>query len=262
MEIQNAQENYSDRNPELTLLEGDCLELMNSIQDNSVDMVLCDLPYGTTCNKWDNRLPFDPLWKEWHRICKNNAAVLLFGQMPFLADVVMSNTKEFRYELVYKKTQATGFLNANRMPLKSHENIAVFYRRLPTYNPQYTYGKPYIRKRKYSQSANYQYYEQITQSVYPDGKRYPIDVIEVSNSGYGKDRGLHPTQKPVSLCEYLIRTYTNPGDTVLDNCMGSGTTGVAAVNTGRNFIGIELNHDYFEMAKKRIEEGLIEHAET
>lgn len=235
------------------LLQGDCLELMKDISDGSVDMVLADLPFGTTCNKWDSVIPLDSLWEQYHRICKPNAAILIFGQPPFSASLMMSNMKELRYEWIYEKTNATGFLNAKKMPLKAHESVLVFYCNLPTYNPQFVKGAPYKRTQGSRNSSNYNSFDRRRNQQY-DGKRYPRDVIRVSN-GWGICKGLHPTPKPVALLEYLIRTYTNEGETVLDNTMGSGSTGVAAVNTGRSFIGMELDPGYFETACKRISEA-------
>ena len=226
---------------------GDCLEIMKDIPDKSIDMILCDLPYGTTRNKWDSIIPLDKLWEQYERIIKENGAIILFSQMPFTAELTHSNLKLFKYEWIWEKDNGTGFLNAKKMPLKIHENILVFYKKLPTYNPQMRTGfKPYKCKQG-RHSTNYGLYEQghITES---NGERYPIDIIE-----FKKDSGLHPTQKPVALLEYLIKTYTNEGDLVLDNCMGSGSTGVACINTNRNFIGIELDEKYFEIAKQRIE---------
>ena len=236
----------------MKLLHGECLELMRDIPDGSVDMVLCDLPYGTTQNRWDTCIPLEPLWEHWHRVCKLNAAVLLFGQMPFTAALVMSNPREFRYEWIYEKTSPSGFLNANKMPMKAHENICVFYRKTPTYNPQFEAGSAYVHKSMTVSSKSYRdgIGECKTES---DGKRYPRDVIKISNPSWGPDKGLHPTQKPVALLEYLIKTYTDPGETVLDNCMGSGSTGAACVNTGRDFIGIEMDPGYFRIARERIE---------
>ena len=230
----------------MTLLQGDCLELMKQVPDKSIDLILCDLPYGTTQNKWDTVIPFDKLWKQYNRIIKDNGAIVLFSQMPFGANLIMSNPKMFRYEWVWEKDNATGFLNAKKMPLKIHENILVFYKHLPTYNPQMRTGfKPYktIQGRH---SSNYGDYEQghITES---NGERYPIDIIK-----FNKENGLHPTQKPVALLEYLVKTYTNEGDTVLDNCMGSGSTGVACKNTNREFIGMELDENYFKIACDRL----------
>ena len=225
---------------------GDCLELMKDIPDKSIDMILCDLPYGTTKNKWDSVIDLNELWTGYERIIKDNGAIVLFSQMPFTAELTHSNLKLFQYEWIWEKDNGTGFLNAKKMPLKIHENILVFYKKLPTYNPQMRTGfKPYKCKQG-RHSTNYGLYEQghITES---NGERYPIDIIE-----FKKDTGLHPTQKPVALLEYLIKTYTNENDLVLDNCMGSGSTGVACVNTNRNFIGIELSEEYYNIAKERI----------
>ena len=234
----------------IDIRQGDCLELMTEIPDTSIDMILCDLPYGTTRNKWDSVIPLNKLWKQYERIIKDNGAIVLFSQMPFSAELVHSNLKLFKYEWIWEKDNGTGFLNAKKMPLKIHENILIFYKKLPIYNPQMRTGfKPYKCKQG-RHSTNYGAYEQghITES---NGERYPIDIIK-----FKKDSGLHPTQKPVALLEYLIKTYTNEGDTVLDNCMGSGSTGVACVNTNRNFIGYELNEKYFEIAEKRINEAM------
>lgn len=230
----------------IDLRQGNCLEIMKDIPDESIDMILCDLPYGTTRNKWDSVIPLDKLWEQYERIIKDNGAIVLFSQMPFTAELVHSNLKLFKYEWIWEKDNATGFLNAKKMPLKIHENILIFYKKLTTYNPQMRKGfKPYKCKQG-RHSSNYGAYEQgyITES---NGERYPIDIIE-----FKKDSGLHPTQKPVALLEYLIKTYTNENDIVLDNCMGSGSCGVAAINTGRNFIGIELDENYFNIAKERI----------
>ncbi len=237
-------------------MQGDCFELMKNIPDGSVDMVLADPPYGTTRNKWDIAIPFELMWEQYRRVAKENAAILLFGQPPFSARLIMSNLKNFRYEWVWEKTLATGFLNANRMPLKAHENILVFYRKLPVYNPQKRIGfKPCVQKKQGRQSTNYGKCQDSGIWDASDGTRYPVDVIKFAsvNTGGHTEYSVHPTQKPVALLEYLIRTYTNEGDTVLDNCMGSGSTGVACVNTGRSFIGIELDAGYFETAKQRIE---------
>ena len=233
-----------------SIKQGDCLELMKEIPDKSIDMVLCDLPYGTTKNKWDSVIPLNKLWKQYERIIKDNGAIVLFSQMPFSAELVHSNLKLFKYEWIWQKDNGTGFLNAKKMPLKIHENILVFYKKLPLYNPQMRTGfKPYKCKQG-RHSTNYGAYEQghITES---NGERYPIDIIK-----FKKDSGLHPTQKPVELLEYLIKTYTNEGETVLDNCMGSGSTGIACINTNRNFIGYELNEKYFKIAEKRINEAM------
>ena len=233
----------------IDIKQGDCLELMKDIPDESIDMILCDLPYGTTKNKWDSVIPLNKLWKSYERIIKDNGAIVLFSQMPFSAELVHSNLKLFKYEWIWQKDNGTGFLNAKKMPLKIHENILVFYKKLPLYNPQMRTGfKPYKCKQG-RHSTNYGAYEQghITES---NGERYPIDIIK-----FKKDSGLHPTQKPVELLEYLIKTYTNENETVLDNCMGSGSTGVACVNTNRDFIGYELNEEYFNIAQNRLREA-------
>ncbi len=246
----------------MQLMHGDCLTLMQDIPDNSVDMILCDLPYGTTArNAWDVPIPFETLWEQYHRVTKHNAAILLFSQMPFTADAVASNRKEFRYEWIVQKSQATGFLNAKRMPLKVHENILVFYRKLPTYHPQFSYKEPYGKVRHSGSSTNYRE-ESGAVTINTDGRRYPTDVLKFNfpNTLSRKEgKGLHPTQKPTRLLEYLIKTYTNPGEVVLDNCMGSGSTGVACANTDRDFIGIELNDDYYHLAQKRITDAYEHH---
>lgn len=236
----------------MQLLKGDCLDLMKDIPDKSVDMILCDLPYGTTRNKWDSVIPLSDLWLQYERIAKENAAIVLFSQMPFTAELVTSNIKLFRYEWIYEKSQGTGHLNAKKMPLKVHENILVFYKKLPTYNPQWAKGKPYkctsgVHSKNYGKQNDHS----ITIS---DGRRYPTDIIKFGRTE--NDKHLHPTQKPVALLEYLIKTYTNEGETVLDNCMGSGSTGVACVNTNRRFIGIEIEDEYFNIAKERIENAM------
>ena len=239
----------------MELLQGDCLELMKGIPDKSIDMVLCDLPYGTTRNTWDKKIDLEKLFTEYRRITKSNAAIALFSQMPFSVDLIQANRKQFRYEWIWEKSQGTGHLNANRMPLKIHENILIFYDKLPTYNPQKTYGHAYYRAKHYKGSTNYGKQDEC-ETICADGSRYPTDVIKYAQCNCTKEKPIHPTQKPVDLLEYLIKTYTNEGETVLDNCMGSGSTGVACVNTGRDFIGMELDGHYFEIARQRIEEAL------
>lgn len=230
---------------------------MKNISDKSVDMVLCDLPYGvTTRNKWDTVIPFNLLWEEYKRIIKDNGVICLFGQGMFTAKLMISNTEMWRYNLIWHKTQPTGFLNANRMPLRNHEDICVFYKQLPTYNPQKTTGhtrKVSSAEHKKNCKVTTNYGEHNLKS-YDSTERYPTSVIT-----YSKDiqkTALHPTQKPVALLEYLVKTYTNENETVLDNCMGSGSTGVACINTNRNFIGMELNEEYFKIAKDRIEKTI------
>lgn len=234
------------------IIHGDCLEEMKIIEDKSIDMILCDLPYGTTQNKWDSIIPLDELWEQYSRIIKDNGAIVLFAQTPFDKVLGCSNLKMLRYEWIWQKNRGTGHLNAKKMPMKAHENILVFYKKLPTYNPQMRIGMPYVRKDCNKSELNKGNYGKINNSTTTvnKGGRYPLDYLDFSIV----ERTLHPTQKPVNLLEYLINTYTNKGETVLDNCIGSGTTAVAAISTGRNFIGIEQEWEYCEVANKRIEE--------
>lgn len=234
----------------MELIQGDCLEVMKNIPSANVDMILCDLPYGTTRNKWDTCLNMGKLWEQYKRIIKDNGAIVLFSQMPFTAALVMSNPKMFRYEWIAEKSLATGFLNAKRMPMKAHENILVFYKKLPTYNAQMTKGKPYSITRRDIGGQYLHNFESI--ETKNEGTRCPRDVLRDLWQPYCGGKMYHPTQKPVPLLEYLIKTYTNEGDTVLDNCMGSGSTGVACVNTKRDFIGVELDENYFDIARRRI----------
>lgn len=233
------------------LFHGDCLEIMKQIPDGSVDMILCDLPYGTTRNKWDTVIPFEPLWTQYERITKSNGAIVLFSAEPFTSVAITSNIDMFRYDLIWEKPQGSDFLNANRKPLRAHENILVFYKKQPTYNAQKTDGKPYKAKSGATTSSNFGRFNGNHYTENKDGKRCPLSVLKF-NGEHNKGK-VHPTQKPVALLEYLTKTYTNEGDLVLDNCMGSGTTGVACINTNRNFIGIELDQRYFEIAEKRID---------
>lgn len=236
----------------MNLIQGDCLEFMKEIPDGSVDMVLCDLPYGTTQCKWDIIIPFAQLWNHYDRIVKETGAICLFGAEPFSSYLRLSNIENYKYDWVWDKIKGTGFLNAKKQPMRNHELISVFYRKQPTYNPQKTKGHP----KKISFRGNHLqtdvYGEMKNNYRYESTERYPRSILEFSTDT--QNSSLHPTQKPVSLCQYLIKTYTNEGDTVLDNCMGSGTTGVAAVSLKRKFIGIELNEQYFTKAKKRINE--------
>lgn len=237
----------------VTLMLGDCLEQMKEIPDGSVDMVLCDLPYGTTQCKWDSVIPFEPLWAQYRRVCKRNAAILLFGVEPFSSKLRMSNLRMFKYDWIWDKVRVTGFLNAKRQPMRAYEIISVFYDRQCTYNPQLTHG----HQRKVSSAASKRNCKKTSAygkhglAGYDSTDRYPRN-IQVFHTDTQKT-ALHTTQKPVALLEYLIKTYTNGDETVLDNCMGSGSTGVAAVNMGRSFIGIELDEQYFQIAKHRIE---------
>lgn len=240
----------------IKLHHGNCLEIMDTIPDKPIDLILCDLPYGTTQNKLDIVIPFEPLWEQYERIIKDNGCIALFAQGLFYVDLVNSNRKLFRYDLVWDKVLVSGFLNAKRMPLRQHEQIAIFYKKLPLYNPQFTQGKPlhsiginYMNKEMKNQ--NYGNFQRTDDSRKGSTEKYPTSIVRFPkpHSSIAK----HPTQKPIALLEYLIKTYTNEGETVLDNCMGSGSTGVACKNTNRKFIGIELNDEYFEIAKNRIE---------
>ncbi len=232
---------------------GDCLELMKDIPDGSSDMVLCDLPYGTTQNKWDTIIPFDKLWEQYERIIKQNGAIVLTSQSPFDKVLACSNLKLFRYELIWRKSRPSGHLNANRMPLKAHENILVFYKKLPVYNKQMTKGKPNhvkdgsIRQTK-ATNNNYGSFENVAQKA--TDLKNPVSVLDFSQQDPNKI--IHPTQKPVALFEYLIKTYTNEGDVVLDNCAGSGTTGEACINTNRKYILMEKEEKYFDIINDRL----------
>lgn len=244
----------------IQLLHGDCLELMKDIPDKSIDMILCDLPYGLTHCDWDIPLDMETMWNQYKRIIKDHGAILLFSIQPFTSDLIQSNRKMFRYEIVWQKTQPSGFLNAKRMPLRNHEIICVFYKHLPTYNPQMRIIETKQLGRKKTNGTKAQQYNDYMIGTWEwteTGERFPTDVICFSNWNgalFGKtDKATkHPTQKPIPLLEYLIKTYTNEGDTVLDNCMGSGSTGVACVNLNRNFIGMELKQEYFDIANERI----------
>ena len=237
----------------------DCLEGMKRIESGSVDAIICDPPFGITNCAFDKRLPFEPMWEQFKRVTKRNAAIVLFSQMPFGSDLIQSNKKMFRYEWVWRKPMPAGFLNAKKMPLRCHENILVFYRQLPTYNPQFTQGEPYNKRQKKWTAKNYS--KGIYQGGINDtGERYPRDEFIFKNGDNANS--LHPTQKPVPLLEYLIRTYTNEGETVLDATMGSGSTGVAAINTGRKFIGFELEKNFYDIAKKRIDEAIAKRAQS
>lgn len=226
---------------------------MRDIPDGIIDMILCDLPYGTTRCKWDSVIPFESLWEHYTRIIKDNGVIAIFADEPFSAKLVNSNLKLYRYELIWQKEQGTDFLNANRKPMKAHEKIQIFYKKQPVYNKQLTKGKPYRAVNGGKKSTDC--YGNFKMGYFKSmgDKRNPITVLK-----FNRERGLHPTQKPVALLEYLVKTYTNEGDTVLDNCMGSGTTGVACANTGRRFIGIEKDDHWFEVARDRIERAFNE----
>lgn len=237
----------------MNLLHGDCMKLMQDIPSGSIDLVLCDPPYGTTDCEWDSVLPFPELWQEYDRLLKPNGAAVLFSAQPFTTQLIQSNRKNFRYCWYWLKNQVTGFAFAKYQPMRKVEDICVFYRKMPTYNPQglVAIKDPKPTKRKNWRSDHVYGTDTLMQEYTPRFKNYPKNVLQ-----FNTERGLHPTQKPVPLLEYLVKTYTNPGDTILDNCMGSGSTGVAVkrAGEGRKFIGIEQNKVYFDIAQKRIQE--------
>lgn len=240
----------------LTLLQGDCLELLDTVPENSVDLICADMPYGTTQCKWDTPIDLDSLWPKLYRVAKPNTPIILFAQTPFDKVLGASNIKHLRYEWIWEKNTATGHLNAKKMPMKAHENILVFYKRLPVYNPIKTEGHPRKTARAVRESSLYG--KQNKETFYDSTERYPRSVLKFASDRY--QNNLHPTQKPLALLEYSIETYSNPGDTVLDFCMGSGTAGVASVNKGRSFIGFESDPKHFQTAKNRIENSVFQEA--
>lgn len=249
-------------NEDIQLWRGDCLDLMKDIPDKSVDAIICDLPYevlnkGNKHAQWDKMIPLDKLWEQYCRVIKDNGAIILFGQGMFTAHLMMSNAKMWRYNLVWKKgNRSTGFLNANRMPLRNHEDICVFYKSLPTFNPQMFKGRPTQQRNVHRSIKNNRCYGKMNQLPTKITEwKYPISIINIEKEHKSQ---FHPTQKPVALLEYLIKTYSNEGDLILDNTMGSGTCGVACVNTGRRFIGIELDGGYFNIARDRIDKAIAD----
>lgn len=242
----------------IELICGDCLEVMKTIPDKSIDMILCDLPYGTTKCKWDIVIPFKPLWEQYERVIKDSGAIVLFGSEPFSSALRMSNIKEYKYDWIWDKVVAGGGLLANKQPLRQHENIMIFYKKQPTYNKQMTEPTNPNFFNTMGKNSNFGEIYSKTQSKRGSEKRKnPTTIIAVNKfqQECNSANRLHPTQKPLELIEYLIKTYTNEGQTVLDNCMGSGSTGVACKNLNRDFIGIELDETYFNIAKQRIEES-------
>ena len=243
-------------NVEIDLRQGNCLELMKNISDKSVDLILCDLPYGTTACKWDTIIPFDKLLEQYNRIIKDNGAIILTAAQPFTSALIMSNIKNFRYCWYWEKDYGVGFMNAKKMPLKKIEDICIFYKKLPVYNPQglKRIDKKITMKKRTATSVfgnmgvnknhNKEYIQEFT--------NYPDNLLR-----FKTEKGLHPTQKPVALFEYLIKTYTNEGDLVLDNCAGSGTTGVACKNLKRNFILMELEEEYCKIARTRLSQDRL-----
>lgn len=240
----------------IKLMHGDCLERMKEIPDKSIDLILCDLPYGVTTNKVDVVIPFDKLWEQYKRIIKDNTAILLFSQGMFYVDLVSSNREMFKYDLVWDKELTSGFLNANKMPLRRHEQIAVFYSNQPTYNPQMVKGaiNHYRKTTNEKLEVNRNYGDMKMVECKYDGMKYPTSILDFQKPH--PSVSVHPTEKSVDLMSYLIKTYSNKGDLVLDNTMGSGTTGVACIECGRDFIGIEKDDEHFNTAKRRIRDAM------
>lgn len=245
------------------LILGDCLELMKDIPDDSIDLILCDPPFGTTASKWDKILDYDKMWEQYERIIKDRGAILLFCSQPFTSMLGASNPKMLKYSWVWNKRKAGNFAQGNRQPMKVHEDVLVFYKKQPTYNPQKIQlekpNKRHLGKKSKNRSDRKEAGGiggeiKYSKNYEPD-KKLPISIVEFKKDNY-RGNVFHPTQKPVALCEYLIRTYTNEGDLVLDNCMGSGTTIMAAINEGRDYIGMEKEEKYFEVAKERIKKCL------
>ena len=247
------------------IIQGDCLIEMPKIADKSIDMILCDLPYGTTACKWDSIIPFDKLWNEYERIITDNGVIVLTASQPFTSALIMSNPKMFKYEWIWQKSKGCNFTHAKNMPIKFHESIVVFSKapigheiqlgeRRMTYNPQglVKVDKKWSRPQKYDTEHKLKRESHKLDRII-EFENYPISILKYGNSD-NRERGLHPTQKPISLMEYLILTYSNKNDTILDNTFGSCTTGIACINTNRNFIGIENNMDYFNISLKRVEE--------
>jgi DNA modification methylase len=247
------------------LMQGDCLELMKDIPDGSVDMILCDLPYGTTACKWDTIIPFEPLWEQYKRVIKENGAIVLFGQEPFSSYLRLSNIDDYKYDWVWEKSNPSNIAQANKQPMRYHELISVFYKKQSTYNKQMiprdsprikqAHKNDYVFHNSQSEQTALGYIEVDSKKYSADWKN-PSTVLKFNSlRPNSKEFVKHPTQKPLALCEYLIKTYTNENDLVLDNCMGSGSTCVACINTNRHYIGFELEPHYFEIAQKRIEEA-------
>lgn len=242
----------TNKDEKYKLYKGDCLEVMKDIPNKSVDMILCDLPYGTTACKWDSIISLEEMWSQYHRIIKYNGAIVLFASQPFTTKLINSNIKEFKYCWYWIKNISTGFPFVKYQPMRAMEDVVVFYKKAPEYNPQglIKLEKPKKRNRSEGQQGDIYNPRGLTGKEYKiEFTNYPKNILE-----FKVERGFHATQKPVPLLEYLIKTYTNEGETVLDNCMGSGSTGVACLNTNRKFIGIEKDDNYFEIAKKRIED--------
>lgn len=247
----------------IKLYNKDCLDVLKGLSENSVDMVFCDLPYGTTRNSWDSVIDLDKLWKEYNRVVKDDGAVVLTAANPFDKTLAISNMNNYRYDWIWEKNKATGHLNSKKLPLKAHEYILIFYKKLPVYNPQFTYGhkpmnavNPKKNVPKPKKLRNYGHVDEHLGNPGGQTRRYPRTVIKIPVINNDDPLKWHPTQKPVELAEYFIKTYSNEEDIILDNCMGSGSTGVACVYTGRGFIGVEQNKEYFKKADKWIESAV------
>jgi DNA modification methylase len=240
------------------LFHADCFDILSGIKSKSVNLILCDLPYGTTQNKWDIILPLDKLWKEYERLITDNGAIILTASQPFTSTLIMSNTKLFKYDIVWHKRTPSGVLNAKKMPIRTHETILVFYKKLPTYNFQKSIGSKIcgIKEHKVN-SSNYRNANTITPYI-DDGSRFPTSVLDITGVvNNSKEKLPHPTQKPLALMEYLVKTYSNEDDIVLDNCMGSNTTGLACKRLNRQYIGIEKEKAYYDISVKRLAETLF-----
>ena len=242
-----------------SLINGDCLEVMKGIEDKSIDAIICDPPFGTTACKWDSVIPFDKLWEQYNRVIKYNGAIVLFASQPFTSKLVCSNMEMFKYCLVWNKNKCGSPGLAKIRPLKTHEDICIFCKTVEIYNPQMEEGEPYYRKRSGKTRANNMGYGFVnsTKDIENTGTRYPKSILNLSRD-FSAQQQVHPTQKPVALLEYLIKTYSNEGDLILDNCMGSGSTCVAAKNTNRDYIGIEMDENYYNIAVKRVNDAKSE----
>jgi site-specific DNA-methyltransferase (adenine-specific) len=234
------------------IILGDCIDEMKKLENKSIDLILCDLPYGTTQCSWDTIIPFKDLWEQYERLIKINGAIVLTASQPFTSNLIMSNTKLFKYSLVWEKSKSTGYLNSKKMPMRAHEDILVFYKKLPTYNPQMVQGTPYDKGKANRPTEVYREQKGEIHVKNENGLRYPRSV-QYFKTAESEGKVIHPTQKPISLFEWLIKTYSNENDIVLDNCLGSGTTAIAALRTNRRYIGIEINEEYYNLSLERIE---------
>jgi site-specific DNA-methyltransferase (adenine-specific) len=234
------------------LILAECIEEMKKIKKESIDMILCDLPYGTTQCSWDSIIPFKDLWEQYERIIKLNGAIVLTASQPFTSNLVMSNPKLFRYSLVWEKSKSTGYLNSKKMPMRAHEDILVFYKKLPTYNPQMVQGTPYDKGTAHRPTQVYREQKGEIHVKNEDGLRFPRSV-QYFKTAESEGKVYHPTQKPIAMFEWLIKTYSNENDIILDNCIGAGTTAIAAIRTNRKYIGIEINEEYYKISLERIE---------